>query len=89
MIHRIDEPPRVLVRLDVPAPRERLIADDHARRLRRARERRRAGRSIERVVADRVRRNVAARQHAIRAEFMHQVELALRALEIARETLRA
>ena len=84
VIHRIDEPPRMLVRIDVPPPRKGFVADDHARLFRQAREDTELV-GDQGVVADRVRRHVAARQHAVGAEFMHQVELAFRALDIARE----
>ena len=88
MIDRIDEFPRMAVGLDVLAPRERLIAGDHAGRFGRA------GQCAElvdhqRIVADGVGRDVAAHQNPVRAQFVHHVELALRAIEIAFEAFRA
>lgn len=86
MVHRVDEPPRMAISLHVPTPCQRLVRGDDARRLRGARERAQLV-DEQCVVADRVRRHVAAHEHAVRAERVHQLELALRALEIAREAL--
>ena len=88
VIHGIDEPPRVLVRIDVPAPRQRFVADDHARVLRdRASDAELFG--DQRVVGDRVRRHVAAHEHAIGAESCIRSNLRFARSTLLREPLRA
>ena len=88
MIHRVDELPRMAVGLHVLAPRQRLIAGDHAGLAGRAGQRAQLV-DHQRIVADGVGRHVAAHQNAVGAQFVHHVELALRAVEIAFETLGA
>ncbi len=86
MIDGIDQFPRVLVEKHVLVPRKRFVTDDHARFLRDA------GEHAElvgdgRIVADHVGRNVTAREDAVRAEFVHQLELAPGAFDVPGEAL--
>lgn len=86
VIHRIDEFPRMLVRVDVAAPREHCVREDHARLRHDLREHAELI-GDERIVANGVRRYVAAHENAVRAEFVHQFELAFGALDVFRKTL--
>ena len=86
MAGRPDDLPRVLVLADMPAPGQRLVGDHQAAR------RGPLGQSVEvlggqGVVADRVRGHVGADQHGVRAQALHDVELALRPLEVGREAV--
>ncbi len=79
-----DQPPGMLPRADPGAPGERLVADAQAPACRALGERVELGGGA-RVVVDRLRPHVRAHQHQRRVEVAHHVELALGALEVARE----
>ena len=66
-----DDPPRVVVVVDVAAPRERLVGDPHPARGRELGEpvQLRGG---ERVVVDRVGRDARADEHRVRAQLLHE-----------------
>ena len=80
VVGALDDPPRVVERVDVPAPGERLVGDPHPARggplgqLAQLRRR-------ERVVVDRRRRDVRADEDRVRAELLHDRELGLGAGE--------
>ena len=80
-----DDPPRVVVLADVAAPGERLVGDPQPA-LGGALGERAQLLGGERVVVDRVGRDVRADQHRRRAELLHHVELRLGAAQVARET---
>ena len=76
MVGALHDPPRVLVVVDVATPRERLVRDPQPA----------SGRALgqlvqlgggERVVVDRIRRDVGAHQQQLGAELLHHVELRL------------
>ena len=81
MARSLDDPQGVLVRVDVPAPGERLVRDPDAA----------AGRALrqfaqllgdERVVVDRVLAHARAHEQQVGAELLHQRELRLGAGEV-------
>ena len=76
-----DDPPGVVVLAHVPAPGERLVRDLQAARVGALGELVQV-RGGERVVVDRVRRDVRAHEHGRRAERLHHVELGLGATEV-------
>ena len=86
MIRLADDLPRVLVMVDARRPRERLVADANVApgSVLRQLVQLRGG---PRIVVDRVRRNAGTHEHHRRSERVHDVELALGAIEIAPELL--
>jgi len=86
VVSRRDDPPRVEVVADVPAPGQRLVGDADAVAGRQGGElvQLRGG---ERVVIDGRRRHVGADQQQVGAERSHELELALRPAQVAREQL--
>ena len=81
VVGALDDPPRVLVVVDVATPGERLVGDPQAV----------GGGALgqlaqlgggQRVVVDRVRRDVRAHQQQLGAELLHQRELRLGAREV-------
>ena len=84
VVGRRDDPPGVVVLVDVAAPGERLVGDPQPA-LGGALGERVQLLGGERVVVDRVGRDVRADQHRRRAELLHHVELRLRAAQVARE----
>ena len=80
------DPPRVVVVAHVAPPRERLVGDSDpppSAALGQLAQLR----GGERVVVDRVRRDVRAHQHGVRAELLHDRELRLRAPQVGGEAL--
>ena len=87
MVGLLDDPPGMAEGIDVAAPGERLVADAHAA------PRRPLGQRVEigggaRIVVDRVGRRHSSTPASGRAELLHDVELALGAVEIARQASR-
>ena len=80
----LDDPPRVVVLADVAAPGQRLVGDLQAALVGARRERVELL-GGERVVVDRVRRDVRADQDRVDAELLHDVELGLGAAQVALE----
>jgi hypothetical protein len=80
--------PHLLIGVDVPAPGQRFVTDAQPAR---------AGvfgqqaQVIDQnlLIADAVGRGVAAHQHQVGAQFLHQVELALGPLQVARQAVTA
>ena len=84
VVARLGDPPRVVVLGDVAAPGERLVGDAQPA-LGGAPGERVQLLGGERVVVDRLGRDVRADQHRRRAELLHDVELRLGAVEVALE----
>ncbi len=84
----LDDPPRVVVLVDVAAPGQRLVGDAQAARGGAVGE---EGELLggEVVVVDGVGRDVRADEHRRRPDALHDVELRLGAAQVARELLRA
>ena len=78
----LDDPPRVVVLADVPAPGQRLVGDLQAALVGAVGERVQLL-GGELVVVDRVRRDVRADQDRVHAELLHHVELGLGAAQVA------
>ncbi len=85
VIGRLDDPPRVLVVVHVAAPGERLVGDPQAARRRRARPARAAGRPRASSSSIASGADARADEHRVGAERLHDVELRLRAAQVAIE----
>ena len=86
VIGRLHEPPGVVVLADVAAPRERLVGDaEPARRGPLGEQPQLLG--GERVVVDRVGRDVRADEDLVGPEVLHHVELRLRPAQVALELI--
>ena len=83
VIRGLHDAPRVRPTVDVPAPGERLVADPQASGGGALGHRAQVGRGA-RIIVDGGGLHVAAHQHQIGAECGHRVELAFRAIEVAR-----